>query len=277
MTAWRGVWIAVGCVALTLFFSVLQFPWERFRPFVQDSLARATGADVQMADLGMGLSLAGPTVKLAGLELRWPGEAPLRVDRAEAGLAYSFSWLRARPALAIDAELGGGELDGTVWPLGEMGFDGAFEDLGTETLANLPFGAEELPVEGLLSGDIDVRREAEGWRGSVAVEGLDGNLLLPGLPIALPFDDLQLVLDLEDDGSIRVRRAQLEGPMASFDATGTIGASASLVSAPLEIDVELSSVSPALQTPLQRQGIPLDAGGGARFSLGGTASRPTFR
>ena len=65
--------------------------------------------------------------------------------------------------------------------------------------------------------------------------------------------------------------------MASFDATGRIGASASFLQAPLDLQIDLRGIAPPLQDPLRAQGIRLDAEGNARVTISGTATRPNVR
>lgn len=272
----RGMAIGVGCLLLIVFFAVLQFPWERLRPSAIVLLERGTGAQVELADLAMGWSWTGPTMTTEGLVLTWPGMDPLRVDAAELGPALSFSWLSGEPALTVDLALAGGTIRGTVWPLGEIGFDGDFAGLLGSALP-LPPGTDTLPLDGVLSGEADLRRRAGVWQGDLRLAGEDGSLLLPGVPIAIPFDQVEIEVHLDEGGAITIHQVRLDGPMASFDASGTIGAGASLELAPLALDVDLRGVASALQDSLRSQGIPLDGSGNGRATISGSLSRPILR
>lgn len=272
----RGFAIGLGCLLLTLFLAVLQFPWERLVPRASGLVAQTTGARVELADLGMGWSWTGPTLAIEGLRLTWPGSEPVFVDAAELGPAFSSSWLSGEPALAVDLALAGGEVGGTLWPTGEIGFDGDFEGLESEALP-LPPGTEELPLAGVLSGEADLRRGANGWQGDLVLAAADGNLLLPGVPVAIPFDEIEVDIDLGEGGAITVHELHLDGPMASFDVTGNVSPAPRLDMAPLNLDVDLRAVSPALHDPMRSQGIVLDAAGNGHATVSGTLSQPIIR
>ncbi len=264
------------CAALILFFTVLQFPWQRLRPWIVTQLSHATGAEVELDGLELGLSLRGPVADLAGVRVRHPGSPMIALDTARVGPAFSTSWLSGDPALAIDLWVAGGAIVGTVWTGDALGFAGRFEGIDPAALP-LPLGTGPTPIDGVISGRADVVQVGGRWAGAVHLESRSGSLALPGLPLALPFDVLGVDLDLGEDGSVRVSDGRLDGPMASFDVSGSIGPGPQLAQSPLALDVQLRGVQPALREPLRGQGIVLDGTGSARIRLEGTPSRPILR
>ncbi len=272
----RGLWIGLGCLLLVLLFTLLQFPWDRLRPWIIEQLRATTGAEFELTRLDLGLSLRGPTATCTGLTLRWPGSPTLVLDRAEIAPALSLSWLRGAPALAVQIELADGVVEGTLWPSSEPAFDGGFENLD---LAALPLAPEPepLPLDGSVSGRADVVLQRGRWVGALRVHAVEGSLVLPGFPLAIPFDQLAVDLDLGPDGRVAVRKAEIEGPMVSAVARGALGPAPRLQLAPLDLEVELRAMEPALADPLRGQGISVDETGRASFRVEGTGGRPLIR
>ncbi len=272
----RGGFLALACVALIGVFTLMQFPWDRFRPWLVSELRNASGADVELGELHLGFSLRGPVADLMGLQMSWPGQPPIVLDMARVGPAFSTTWLQGEPALAIDVSIAGGRIDGTVWPLGAIAFDGSFDEIDPGALP-LPTGAGPPPVDGLVSGEADVAQIGGRWTGDLEVTGVNGSVAMPGVALALPFDDLLVAASLAEDGTLTIHEARLDGPMASFDAEGSVGASARLELAPLDLRVQLRDVQPALAQPLRSQGIRLDGAGSAQLTVSGTPSRTVIR
>ncbi|MBW2240535.1 MAG: type II secretion system protein GspN [Deltaproteobacteria bacterium] len=269
----RGLGIGFGCLLLTLVFAVAQFPWDRLTPWLVGQVEQASGARLEVAHLGSGWAMGGPAADLQGVVLHLPGEAPLEIDRLRVRPALSASWLDGEPALAIDLSVGEGQVRGTVWPSGATGFDGSFEDIYT---ADLPetLDLSNLPLDGLLSGDVDVRHVENRWAGDVSILGSDGSLVLPGLPIALPFDEFTADLRLEEETGLELENVRFEGPMASFDAEGTVALDAAGRPGALDLEIRVWGVDPSLRGMAESQGFPLGANGEAEISLGGTANAP---
>lgn len=269
----RGAGIAFGCVLLTLVFALAQFPWDRLTPWLVGQIERATGARMEIAHLGASWSTRGPAAELQGLVLHFPGEEPLAIERLRVRPAFSASWLAGEPALAIELALAGGQVWGTVWPTGESGFDGSFEDIDTVELPPA-FTPADLPLDGLLSGDADLRRRDGHWVGELSIYGEDGSLALPGLPIALPFDEFAANLSLGEDGNLSIEDGRFEGPLASFDATGTVALDAAGRPGALDLVVRVRDIDPSLQGIAESQGFLLNTSGGAEIVIRGTVDVP---
>ncbi len=272
----QGGCLTVGGVILILLFAALQFPWERMRPIFESQLAMATGANVRLEALDLGISTRGPVADVMGLSMTWPGQPPFVLEMARVGPALSTSWFSGQPALAVDMAIAGGGVVGTIWPTGDLGFDGSFRDINPELLP-LPQGSSPSPIDGVVSGTADVEQIAGQWAGDLRLNGQHGSVALPGLPLALPFDELAIDVTLGEDGSVEIRQASLDGPMASFDAQGAVGAAASMDLAPIDLQVDLRGVQQALHDPMRQQGIQLDGNGAGRVTVSGTASRPVLR
>lgn len=272
----RGGFLTLACLALIAVFTLMQFPWDRFRPWLVSEITRASGADVELGELHLGFSLRGPVADLMGLQMSWPGQPVILLDMARVGPAFSTTWFQGEPALAIDVSIAGGTIDGTVWPLGALAFDGSFDEIDTTALP-LPAGFDPPPVDGVVSGEADLAQVAGRWAGEFEVTGANGSVAMPGVALAIPFDDLLVAATLGEDGSITILEARLDGPMASFDAEGSVGASARLELAPLDLRVQLRGVQPALAQPLRSQGIRLDGAGTAQVTVQGTPSQPLIR
>jgi len=272
----RGGFLTLACIALVAIFTLLQFPWDRFRPWMESQISLATGADVKLGALHLGVSLRGPVADLMSLQMSWPGQPSLVLDMARVGPALSTTWFQGEPALAIDVAIAGGRVDGTVWPLGALAFDGSFDDIDPAALP-LPASMRPSPLDGIVSGEADVAQVDGHWVGDLEVSGENGSVALPGMALAIPFDEIALAATLVDDGSIEILEARLDGPMASFDAEGSLGASTRFEQAPLDLRVQLRGVQPALAGPLQSQGIRLDGAGTAQLTVQGTPGRPVIR
>ncbi|MCP5058207.1 MAG: type II secretion system protein GspN [bacterium] len=269
----RGLGIGLGCLLLTLVFAALQFPWNRLTPWLVGQVEQATGARIEVAQLGSGWAMGGPAADLQGLVLHMPGEAPLEIDRLRVRPALSASWFDGEPALAIDLSLGEGQVRGTVWPAGAAGFSGSFDDIYT---ADLPGALDlsSLPLDGSLSGDADVRHLENRWAGDVSILGSDGSLVLPGLPIALPFDEFSADFRLEEETGVELDSVRFEGPMASFDGEGTVALDPAGRPGALDLEIRVWGVDPSLRGMAESQGFRLGASGEAEISLSGTANAP---
>ncbi|MCP3985937.1 MAG: type II secretion system protein GspN [bacterium] len=269
----RGFAIALGCLILTLVFAVAQFPWDRLTPWLVTELEQATGTRMEVAELGSSWAAGGPAADLQGLVLHFPGEAPIAIDRLRIRPALSTSWLDGEPALTLDLALAGGQLTGTLWPTGAAGFDGSFEDIATADLPEF-LDLTDLPLDGVLSGKADVRQQQNRWVGDVSILGNDGSLILPGLAIALPFDQLTADLSLREEAGLAVEELRFEGPMASFDAEGTVALDAAGRPGVLDLTVTVWDVDPSLRGMALSQGFRLDSNGEAKVSISGAVSAP---
>ena len=270
----RAVGIALAGLALVVAFALFLFPWERLAPTVARQLSAAAGAEVALADVGLGVSLGGPVIEAEGVRVDWP-DASLTLDHLRVRPAWSFSWFQGDPALHVDAAGSPGAIEGTVYVSG--GFDGRVEGLDLTALppAWLPGG--EAPLAGALDGDIDLSRGPAGPVGTLAIDGSNGAIALATLPVAIPYDTLKGRFEADEAGRLTVEALHLEGPMLSVDVEGSVDGLARLASAPLDLRVVLRDVDPSFRSSLAAFGMALDGSGATELQISGTPSRPVVR
>jgi type II secretion system protein N len=272
----RLVALPLGCLVLTLVFAAALFPWERYRSGFATWLGAATGASVEVASMGGGLSLAGPVLEAGPLRATWPDGRVLDVERARVRPAWALSWLRGVPSIHLDLDGSSGNVEGTLRAGADAAFVGEIEGLD---LGRLPFGSRlgEAPLTGLLDAEIDVTSQAGAWAGEVRFQARDGSLATAELPMAVPFETLTGALVLGQTGDLEVRDVALAGPMVALRASGSVGAAANPGRAPLALEVDLEVADPNLRPMVASVGIPLDGQGRARLNVGGTLASPALR
>ncbi len=267
--------IPVVGVLLVLLFMLLRFPYERLLEPVAAQVSQASGTEVTIQHLGPALTLAGPAVEALGVRATLADGTALMAERARVRPAWSLSWLRLSPAIHLTVWTPLGEVEGTLVLSEERSWDGDVRDLD---LARLPWtrswGGTQLAARA--TGSLDVRLGAEGPEGELRFETSEGSLSLPGFPVALPFDRVTGDLALEGAKGIAVRSFELEGPMVSAEATGTIGRARQIAMAPLRLEVGLEA-EPSMRGPLASAGVRLGPDGTARLRISGTPSRPVIR
>ncbi|MGI9592488.1 MAG: hypothetical protein ACR2P8_14050, partial [Myxococcota bacterium] len=119
--------IVLAGVALTLFFMLLRFPYERLADRIAESVEDRTGARLQLGEVSLGLVRWGPGLTAEGVRVRMPSGSRVELDRVGVRPALSLSWLGGRPALATEADGAQGGARGVI-TLGEGGgFRGRLE------------------------------------------------------------------------------------------------------------------------------------------------------
>jgi len=273
---WARSWgIPLGCVLLTLFFFVTGLPTDRIGAYATAKLRAATGADVTIRELGLGLGLP-VALSAQGVSLRFAGAEPFELERAKLRPAWSLSWLRGRPAFAIDVAGPLGSADGTVTLGAEPGFDGAIDGVD---LARLPLDSW-LPgasADGRLRAEGVVRRTDTGPRGELTLEVGEGSLSASSLPVALPYTSLRGKLRFTDASAVEIDGLTLDGPMLAGRLEGTIGHSPIATDAPLALKLHVEAREASLRPMLEAQGLRLGPDGGADVTISGSVSAPSVR
>jgi type II secretion system protein N len=261
---------ALGAAALTAFFVVRGFPYDLLARRIEASVARRSGLELHLGQLGPRFSLLGPGVQAREARLAAPGGAGLRVERLWIRPAWSPGWLLLRPAFRIGALVAGGSLDGTL--AAGPAFAG---ELGALDLEQLPIAAlwPGAALAGRLDATLELRGTADGPAGSIALAARAGSATLPGLPLPLAFETLSVRLALGQDALVRVEQLELSGPGVEARVAGSLGRAASFAAAPLDLRIELA-VDPGLRAGLQGFGVPLRPDGRASLHVTGTAARP---
>lgn len=268
--------IPVGAVLLTLLFVVTGFPYDRMRDVVASKAGEALRAEVRIVELGPALTPFGPALSAKGVDVAFAGGRRFTLESARVRPAWSLSWLRARPAFHVDLVAAQGRAVGTLVLGGEPGFDGSFEQLD---LARLPWDAAlgGLSLDGIAQARVNLRSTAAGPRGSVDIEAKAGSVALPGVAVALPFETLRAKTEVTEAHLAENLDVDLQGPMLTAAITGNVGPSPTVMNAPLELQLKMKVVDPALRPMLAGSGLRLGQDGTTEMRLTGTAGRPLLR
>jgi type II secretion system protein N len=267
--------IPIGAALLTLLFVVTGFPYDRLAPAVAARVSQALGAQVSIASLSPSLSLLGPGVRASGFSVFWLDGSQLRLDSLGVRPAWSFAWLRGRPALALRLAAPFGQVNGTLTLGSAPGFDGMVRDLELAKLPlqNLVPGAS---IDGKASGTLDVTNTPGGARGSFHVEARDGSVELPPLPFAVPYTTLRAEVQLTDVALAEISSLELEGPLLSLVASGSVGRAALMPAAPLNLSLKVKAKDASVR-PLLPAGLHFAADGSSELRITGTAGQPLLR
>ncbi len=267
--------VALAAIALTLFFMVLDFPYDRLAQRIATQIEQDTGTRIILGPVSLGFVRWAPGIEAEGVQIIQPDGT--RFDLAEAGVrpALSLSWFSGDPALALDILSARGDASG-VLTLGETpAYDGDLTNADLEVLPQKALGTP-LHVKGRTDADIDVVVLPEGPSGTVTFQARDGILTHPELPLPMPFQKIDGEIDLGGEDWARIRSFSLESPLATGRARGTIGRAPNFATAPLRLQLELT-VSGAIQGSLNAQGVEVGNFGQIRIEVAGTPTRPVVR
>lgn len=92
----------------------------------------------------------------------------------------------------------------------------------------------------------------------------------------VPFDVCKGNLRFGGDALLSVQKFDLEGPLISASATGTVAKAPDFSKAPLALDVEINA-QPAIRAVLQSSGLRIGRDGSARLRVTGTPAAPVVR
>jgi type II secretion system protein N len=265
----------VAGLLLVGFFVYLGFPYERMRETLAARLEAATGAQIEIQELGPRLQLAGPGFETRGLRATLQDGAVVRLDRALLRPAWALSWLRGDPALYAELEGPSGEAAGTAVVTGTRSWSGNLRnlDLAQVPVASFVPGAR---LSGRADARVDLEFAAEGPQGTVTFEAREGSLTLPDVPAPLPYARSVGELVFGGEHLLEVKSLELEGPLLSGKARGTVGRAPDFDSAPLELELEFEA-QPAIRTAVQASGVRFGRDGMAKVRIGGTPNRTVVR
>jgi type II secretion system protein N len=267
--------IPLAAALLTLLFVVTGFPFERLAPAFAAKASQTLGVPVSITSLGPTLGLLGPGVRASG-SLTLSDGSQLKLENLRVRPAWSFSWLRGRPALALRIASPLGQANGTLTLGSQLGLNFAVQGL---ELAKLPLQSllAGSSIDGKASGDIDVATTPGGARGSLHLEARDGSIGAPNVPFALPYTSLRAEVRLTDAALAEISSFELEGPMLSLHASGSIGRAALMQAAPLNLSLRLQAKEPSVGPLLSAAGLHVAADGSAEARITGTAGQPLLR
>lgn len=265
----RAAWVGIVALLLLVFLAA-RFPYERLLPPVLEAARIASGAEIEVAELGLGLGLAGPHAVASDVRLRWPGVPELLLDAVRVRPAWSLAWLAGRPVWHVETSGPPGAWSGEV---ARDRVSGEWREVDTDALPWALVGSLA-PVHGRLSGEVDLAHSDGAWRGSAQISGTEGSVDLPGLPVAIPFVAIEAQLEVAPDRVI-LSGGRLQGPLVTANVDGTASADGlSFAAWPLDLEVDIERVDPALRGYLGPLGIAVDGSGRARVHVTGTLAAP---
>lgn len=266
--------VALGLVLIPLFM-YLRFPYDRLTETLETRIERATGARVQLAELGPSLQLLGPSLAARDVRVTRPDGVTFSFERVQVRPAWSLSWLRGDPALYTTIRSAAGEARGTLTLGSAPRWSGDLVDLD---IGRLPAAALSpgTSLTGRAEASIDIALEADGPVGSVHVVARAGSVEHPQLIMALPFDTLQGELRLGGEHRAEIVSMDLQSPLVTGSLKGTIGRSPRFETAPLRLEGSFT-VSPEIRGVLNAQGTELGSSGSGEFVVTGTPARPVVR
>jgi type II secretion system protein N len=270
----RYVAIPLAGLLLFLFFLHRGFPYDRLADAIASRIGRATGAELRVGEVTPRLTLAGPGLETGRVAVVTRSGARIEIERALLRPAWSLAWLRANPAVCVDARGSFGEAQGVV-TLRVAGYHGALRGI---ELASLPL-ASALPgskLQGRADLDLDLELGDAGPEGSSRFSASNGTLGLPGLPMPVPFTSFAGDLRFGGEHLLTLSGASLEGPLISATGGGTLARAESPLEAPLALELEITA-SPGLRRNLQPAGIQVGADGKATLQVTGTLAQPRLR
>lgn len=271
----RALAIALAYLALASLFVIARFPVDRLTPRVAALASAATGAQVQIGELGVGLIALLPALHAHQVSIVTPGGMQLRFDRVRARPAWSLSWLRGDPAVALSLHAGKGSVDGVVRLGSTPGFDGQLSDVDLRLLPAAALGDLGVSLDGSLGGALDVRLGELGPEGTLDLRAGEGSVSLPNLPIGIPYQSIAAQATLGGDQLARITRLVVDSPMLAVDASGTVGRGPTPSLAPLALQAHLEVREPALRDLFgDGSGVTLRSDGSADVTIGGTLAAP---
>lgn len=270
----RTLLIVGAYLALTSLFVALRFPIDRLTPRVEALASAGTGARVSIGELELHLVALLPELSAIGVDLAWPAGTRARIDRVRVRPAWSLSWFRGQPSLALSLRSGTGRIEGTARLGDDPSFRGAATDVDLARLPSALFGNAGFAVDGRLDAEFDVRAADGSVEGPVTLRVTDGSLSLPMLPMGVPFETLEGALALGGDRMVTVQSLALEGPLVALAGSGTVGRAPTASLAPLALAARLEVREPALRQLFAGADVDLGTDGVAELSIGGTVGNP---
>jgi type II secretion system protein N len=274
---WQRIALVVGCIALFLLFCAVRFPYGRFRVPLETQLERATGAEIEIGSLRGRPGPALVTLVAAPVHVDFEDGRSLALESAAVRPAWSLSWLRGAPALHVDVRAAAGRVRGTLWAdAAAPGFAGRLDDVDLSVLAGFVPALGEVDLQGRVDADLGLWLGAGGPRGELSLHARDGSLTPPGVPVAVPFQTLQAEAHRAEEGPLELARVSLDGPLLSGSLHGTIGPAPAPADAPLDLEVAIDRIDPALAAVAGPRGARR-AAAGASLRIGGTLGEPVVR
>jgi len=197
----RGAWILAAAALLGVLIAA-RFPYQRLLGPLLAGASAATGAQIEVGEVGLSLGWSGPRLVARDLRLSWPGAAALSLAAVRVRPAWSPAWLSGVPLWHVEATGDPGTFRGVV---ASDRVAGQWSAIDVDALPWILLGSTP-PLHGRVSGEADLARQDGAWRGSAKLQGAGGSVDLPGLPVAIPFEALEAHLDLGPGRRARARQ-----------------------------------------------------------------------
>lgn len=270
----RVLVVALAYLVLTLAFVIARFPADRLTSRVEALASAATGAQVEIGTLDLDLVALLPALEAREVSVVGPSGTRLRLDRVRARPAWSLSWLRGDPALAIALRAGAGRVDGVVRLGSAPGFTGELQEVDLGLVPAALLGGLGVSLDGRVGGTLDVRMGEEGPEGELDLHAESGSLALPNLPIGVPYESIAARATLGGESLAQIASLVVDSPMLALDADGTVGRGPAPALAPLALRARIQVREPALRDLFVGAPVTLGPDGSADLTIVGTLSSP---
>jgi type II secretion system protein N len=265
----------VLAVVLTLTFIFLGFPYADLIPVV----SRLAGdQNIRVGEIRPRLTLGGPGFSLQEVVFRPSEMEPLVIERFDIRPAWSTSWLRGDPSLAVAVVSPLALADGVLTWGDARRVEGKIE---VPDLALLPLPSDSpLSFTGVLvaEGDLVVGIALDGEStGLIQFEAAAGSASHSNIPMPLDFETLTGRIQLTGQSELVLEDISIEGPIFSARADGFIDTPQGNSPPLMDIDLDIQVKTPAFRVLLSSLGLPFDNEGRSSFNLGGTIQNPVIR
>jgi hypothetical protein len=234
--------------------------------------------NIRVGEIHPRLTIGGPGFSLREVVFSPNEMEPLVVEQFDIRPAWSTSWLRGEPALAITLVSPLVLADGVLTWGDARRVEGKIE---IPDLALLPFPSDSsLSFTGALiaEGDLDIGIALDGEStGLIHFEAAAGSVSHTNIPMPLDFDSLSGRIELTGQSELVLEEISIEGPIFSAQADGYIDTPQGDVPPMIDIDLDVQVKAPAFRALLSSLGLPFDEEGRSSFNLGGTIQNPVIR
>ncbi len=269
---WRIAAIAAAALLLTSAFMYLGFPYDRLAGIAAEQIEGSTGYRIVHGPVAASPGLLGPGITVLDLRAIAPNGDSWEFSRIRVRPAWSLAWFTAIPAIFVHAEADFGQLRGVTTVSSAPAFDG--EVTGVDLTRLL---VEVLPRGAQLTGNADIVADVtmgpDGAEGPISFSLRDGTLSYPGLPIDVPYEQIDAELRLGGELTAEILSLTIRSPLGSGTLAGTVGRSAAIESAPLDLTIEIAA-SEDVRSLLKAQGVRLGKDGQISLRVGGTVGSP---
>ena len=271
-------WVAITLagVALTGFFIYIGFPYDRLAENLSREIEANAAMQIRYGDVGPRIHWLGPGVAATDLSLVSDGVENIRLDELTLRPAWSFSWFRGVPSVAIaaKADTARGRVEVTLDDA--LHLRGEVRDLLLQQLP-LPGALARASLAGTGELEFDLQNLAEdNWQGTARFSIQDGSFAPPDLGVAIPYSTLESALTLGPDGFLELAETRLDGPLISGTATGRMAVAQGTGPDPLDVTIEFNVSSPEIQNALRENEIPVSDTGDGRVHFGGSLAKPSI-